>query len=112
MYACVTCYAWAVEDESRENAKNGGGIIIKREGARARGKTTLEGVEFQESTEYPSGIHSSLCGTGGRGFKENSSGEKEWRKMPLVRVWREKGQRLWFGILVTHSFRAWRRKTI
>lgn len=31
MYACVTWYAWAVEDESRENAKNDGGKSIKRE---------------------------------------------------------------------------------
>lgn len=73
MYACVTWYAWAVGDKSRENAKNDGGIIIKREGARGRGKTTLEGVEFQESTEYPSRIHSSLCGTGG------------FRRTPLVK---------------------------
>lgn len=31
MYACVTWYAWTVEDESRENAKNDGGLSIKRE---------------------------------------------------------------------------------
>ena len=40
-----------------KNAKNDGGINIKREGARERGKITEEAVEFAESTEYPSGIH-------------------------------------------------------
>lgn len=47
----VTWYDWAVEDGSRENAKNDGGIRIKRKGARERGKITVEGVEFAESTE-------------------------------------------------------------
>lgn len=104
-------YDLAVEDESRENAKHNGGINIKREGVRGRGKITLEGVELEGSTD-PSGIHWSLCGTGGRGFRRTPLEKKNWRKMPLVRSWREKGQRLWFRILVTHSFRTWRRKMI
>lgn len=53
----VMGYDWAVEDGSRENAKNDGGIRIKREGVRDREKITVEGMEFAESTEYPSGIH-------------------------------------------------------
>lgn len=53
----VTLYDWAVEDGSRDNAKNDGGIHVKRKGARERGKITVEGVEFAESTEYPSGLH-------------------------------------------------------